>query len=103
MLSPNEKNLYLSFIASAYAFIINSLDENADMSIRSVLSGRWKFVISASTALNLYGGYMNISVSRLIGCTTPFSSAAHSPSVFRTETYSTRFRRIRVRMETYAG
>ena len=33
-----------------------SLLEKAETSIRSVLSGRWKLVIRASTALNLYPG-----------------------------------------------
>lgn len=47
--SPNEKNLYLCSIASAYARSIISREEKAETSISSVLSGRWKFVISAST------------------------------------------------------
>ena len=51
--SPNEKNLYLSFTAVVYASIILSLPAKADTSISNVLSGRWKFVIKESTALNL--------------------------------------------------
>ena len=54
--SPKEKNLYLSLTASSYAASILSRPANADTSIRSVLSGRWKFVISASVALNSYPG-----------------------------------------------
>ena len=72
--SPKLKNLYLLSTASLYAFIMISLLENADTSISKVDSGRWKFVIRQSTHLNLYGGYMNISVHPVPGCTTPFSS-----------------------------
>lgn len=43
--SPNEKNRYLSFTAVSYAFIIFSFPASAETSIKSVDSGRWKFVI----------------------------------------------------------
>ena len=56
MASPKEKNLYRSFTAVLYALRIFSLPAKADTSIISVLSGRWKFVISASIHLNLYPG-----------------------------------------------
>ena len=51
--SPNEKKRYLSSTACAYMRITSSREENALISIKSVDSGKWKFVISASTALNL--------------------------------------------------
>ena len=54
--SPKLKKRYFSSTAVLYAFMIISRLDSADTSIRSVLSGRWKFVISASTALNLYPG-----------------------------------------------
>ena len=53
MASPNEKNLYLSSTAVLYAFKMFSLPASAETSMISVLSGRWKFVISASMHLNL--------------------------------------------------
>ncbi len=51
--SPKLKNLYFSSTAVLYAFNIFSLPASAETSIRSVDSGRWKFVIRQSTALNL--------------------------------------------------
>jgi len=51
--SPNEKKRYFSLTAVSYASIILSLPAKADTSIKRVLSGRWKFVIKLSTALNL--------------------------------------------------
>ena len=54
--SPKEKNLYFSSTAVLYAARICSLLANADTSIKSVDSGRWKLVISASSTLNLYPG-----------------------------------------------
>ena len=54
--SPKLKNLYLFFTAVSYKPRICSLPVSAATSIMSVLSGKWKFVISASTHLNLYGG-----------------------------------------------
>ena len=46
----------------------------AETSIIKVDSGKWKFVIKLSTILNLYPGYMNISVHPLCSLTLPFSS-----------------------------
>ena len=54
--SPKEKNRYFSRTASAYAFMICSFPANADTSISSVDSGRWKLVISASMILKRYPG-----------------------------------------------
>ena len=50
--SPNEKNRYLSFTASSYAESTCSFPANADTSMTSVDSGRWKLVIRASRILN---------------------------------------------------
>jgi len=47
----------------------------ADTSIIKVLSGKWKFVINPSTDLNLYPGYMKISVNPEKALTLPDSSA----------------------------
>ena len=54
--SPKEKNLYFSLTAVSYVSRIFSLPTIAATSIISVDSGRWKFVIRQSTALNLYPG-----------------------------------------------
>ena len=51
--SPKEKNLYFSLTASLYTANISSRLHNAETSIIRVLSGKWKFVIRQSTALNL--------------------------------------------------
>lgn len=51
--SPKEKKRYFSLTAVSYASIIISLPAKADTSIKRVLSGRWKLVISVSIALNL--------------------------------------------------
>ena len=50
--SPKLKKRYLSLIASSYAFNTCSLPANAETSITSVDSGRWKFVIRQSSTLN---------------------------------------------------
>ena len=44
MESPKEKKRYSSAIACWYAFITISRVANAEISIISVLSGRWKLV-----------------------------------------------------------
>ena len=49
MASPNEKNRYRSLTASLYAASTCSLPARADTSIKSVDSGRWKFVIRPSS------------------------------------------------------
>lgn len=51
--SPKEKNRYLFSTAWLYALRTFSRPANAATSARSVLFGRWKFVMMASTALNL--------------------------------------------------
>ena len=51
--SPKEKNLYFSLTASLYTANISSRLHNAETSIIRVLSGKWKFVIRQSAALNL--------------------------------------------------
>ena len=51
--SPKEKNRYFSSTAFSYAFITLSRPARALISIIRVLSGRWKLVIRASTALKL--------------------------------------------------
>ncbi len=56
ILSPKEKNLYLSFTATLYAFITFLCPANALTSIIRVLSGKWKLVISPSIALKRYPG-----------------------------------------------
>ena len=56
ILSPKEKNLYLSLTATLYAFITFLCPANALTSIIRVLSGRWKLVISPSIALKRYPG-----------------------------------------------
>ena len=61
--SPNEKNLYFSSTAVLYKCIVLLRPAKADTSIISVDLGKWKLVISASTTLNSYGGYINIDVS----------------------------------------
>jgi hypothetical protein len=50
--SPNEKNRYRSRTAVSYACSTCSRPARADTSIKRVLSGRWKFVISPSSILN---------------------------------------------------
>ena len=50
--SPKLKKRYLSFTASSYAAITCSFPANAETSMISVDSGRWKFVINASRILN---------------------------------------------------
>ena len=47
--SPKEKNLYFSSTAILYAFRMCSRSYSAETSITSVLPGRWKLVINAST------------------------------------------------------
>ena len=49
--SPKLKNRYLSRTASSYAASTCSRPASADTSIISVDCGKWKFVMSASTAL----------------------------------------------------
>ena len=54
--SPKLKNRYLSRTASSYAASTCSFPASADTSMMSVDSGRWKFVIRQSRALNRYPG-----------------------------------------------
>ena len=56
MASPKLKNLYRSLTASSYALSTFSRPASADTSIIKVDSGRWKFVISASSTLKRYPG-----------------------------------------------
>ena len=49
--SPKEKNRYPSPTATRYALSISSREQSAETSMRRVLSGRWKLVMSASTHL----------------------------------------------------
>ena len=51
--SPKLKKRYRSSTAVLYAPSIRSRPAKADTSMRSVLCGRWKFVIRASVILNL--------------------------------------------------
>ena len=52
-----------------------SLPANAQTNINNVDSGRWKFVSSISTILNLYPGYIKIFVSPLNAVKTPLFTA----------------------------
>ena len=49
--SPKLKKRYLSFTASSYAAMTLSRPASAETNISSVDSGRWKFVMSASSIL----------------------------------------------------
>ena len=78
ILSPKLKNLYFSSTAVLYAFITLSNPAKADTSMISVLSGRWKFVMSPSSTLNSNPGYMKISVHPSDGHTQPSFLATDS-------------------------
>ena len=68
----------------------------AATSIIKVLSGRWKLVISASTHLNLYGGYMNIEVLPRQGSMVPSFFTALSK--VRTEVVPTAITLLHLRL-----
>ena len=76
--SPKLKKRYSFSTAYLYTDKISSLPVRQATSIISVLSGRWKLVISASTHFILYGGYKKISVFPEQARTNPFSSATLS-------------------------